>query len=122
MSMSVLGFDWDRIKKSVVASEEHQIYLGSCLSLTPSGKYYNVYANSNVEVCEACGEQVELPCDESTPCSGSSGDPLTGKGHCEACQDAAWMQKLEEEANEHGLYITSGKGDPCDIFVEGQYE
>jgi len=117
MNTSALGFDWNTIKKAVMDSEEHQNYLGSCLSLTPSGKYYNAYANSNVEVCDACGEQIDLPCDESTPCTGSSGDPLTGKGHCEACKDAAWYKALENEANECGLYVVSGDDDPCDLFV-----
>lgn len=30
-------------------------YLGSVLSLAPSGKYYTPFANSNVDVCPQCG-------------------------------------------------------------------
>ena len=35
----------------------------------------------------------------------------------EAEKDAAWYEALEELCSEHGLYLTSGEGDPCDLFI-----
>lgn len=32
-----------------------QVYLGSCFSILPSGKYYTPFANSNVDLCKLCG-------------------------------------------------------------------
>lgn len=31
--------------------------------------------------------------------------------------DTEWWEKVEQEAEERGLFITSGEGDPCDIFI-----
>ena len=105
---------WEEVEPG---RKERQVYLGSCLNLTPSGKYYTPFACSNVEVCRACAEASDGPCDETSPCTGSTGDPLTGEGHCEVCRDAAWQKQLESEAEEFGLYVTSGEGNACDIMV-----
>ncbi|MCI0421493.1 MAG: hypothetical protein L0312_20090 [Acidobacteria bacterium] len=40
-----------------------------------------------------------------------------GTGSREAYLDELFGEKLESEAEEHGLYITSGEGDPCDVFA-----
>ena len=32
-------------------------------------------------------------------------------------RDSLYMEALEEIAEEHGMYITSGEGDPCDLFA-----
>jgi len=112
------GTPWEEVEPG---RRERQIYLGSWLNMSPSGKYYMPYACSNVEVCRACAEASDAPCDETSPCTGSTGDPLTGEGHCEVCRDAAWQKQLEDEASEFGLYVTSGEGDPCDIMI-GQYK
>ncbi|MGH7175258.1 MAG: hypothetical protein ACREGR_02785, partial [Minisyncoccia bacterium] len=40
-----------------------------------------------------------------------------GMGSREAYLDSIWQELLEKEADEHGLFVTSGEGDPCDIFV-----
>lgn len=32
-------------------------------------------------------------------------------------RDEAWYEALGEVAGEHDMYITSGEGDPCDLFV-----
>jgi len=31
--------------------------------------------------------------------------------------DAAWYDALDDVAESHDMYITSGEGDPCDIFI-----
>ena len=35
----------------------------------------------------------------------------------DAANDAAWYAALDQIADEHNLFVTSGEGDPCDIFV-----
>lgn len=35
----------------------------------------------------------------------------------EAREDQEWWEALEKKASEHGLYISSGEGDPTDIVV-----
>ena len=124
--MSKTGINWEAVREKLDGEEweevetdreERTLYLGSVMSLTPSGKVYTPWACSNVEACKACQEALDGPCDDTSRCTGSTGDPLEGEGHCEVCRDAAWNKLLEEEASEHGLYITSGEGDMCDILV-----
>lgn len=85
-------FDWPGLVRSLEPCGEqcyegtHQVYLGSCLSLSPSGKYYTAFACSNVT-------------------------------ETEAERDEAWWAALERAAEKHGLFVTSGEGDPTDIFV-----
>jgi hypothetical protein len=87
--------DWDiikyRIKEATIDCMDDgvpfkSIYVGSILNLTPSGKYYTPWANSNVT-------------------------------EREADIDRAWWERLEQEAEKHGLFIFCGEGDPTDIFV-----
>lgn len=40
-----------------------------------------------------------------------------GIGSAEACDDEVWRDTLEDDLSEHGLYLESGEGDPCDLFV-----
>lgn len=40
-----------------------------------------------------------------------------GCGSREAFLDECYRDALEMEAEDHGLFISSGDGDPCDIFV-----
>lgn len=35
----------------------------------------------------------------------------------EANQDEAWLQQAEEELATIGCWMSSGEGDPCDLFV-----
>ena len=35
----------------------------------------------------------------------------------EAEEDEEWWEEMDKEAGKHGLFITSGEGDPTDIFV-----
>ena len=62
------------------------IYLGSILSIMPSGKYYMPWACSNVT------EE-------------------------EAAKDEAFREALESEAEEAGLSLESGEGNPLDMFA-----
>jgi hypothetical protein len=131
MSESKIGIDWDSILEELETAEwepidrhteERQVYLGGVSGLSPSGKYYTPWASSNVEACKQCAEASDGPCDETSPCYGRKEwtDPLdsdNAEHHCEVCRDIAWQNQLDEEAGEHGLFVTSGEGDPCDIFV-----
>jgi hypothetical protein len=40
-----------------------------------------------------------------------------GLGSHEAAQDEDFREALEEVADHHGLWLTSGEGDPCDLLV-----
>lgn len=42
--------EWERVDDY----EEKRVYLGSIFNLTPSGKFYTPFANSNVDRCERC--------------------------------------------------------------------
>ena len=35
----------------------------------------------------------------------------------EADDDAGWYEALDQVAQEHGAWVESGEGDPCDLFV-----
>ena len=40
-----------------------------------------------------------------------------GLGCAEARDDEVWMESLEEDLSDYGMYLESGEGDPCDLFV-----
>jgi hypothetical protein len=113
------GVNWDVVKEEMAQvpweptfdddGEDRRVYLGTVMALYPSGKFYTPFAHGNVEICEACAKAGDVPCDETSPCSGDD--------CCEACRDAKYRAALESEADEHGFFIESGEGDPCDIFV-----
>lgn len=54
---------WDAVQELPGAEEGEDefgnrilhVYLGSCFSILPSGKYYTPFANSNVDLCELRG-------------------------------------------------------------------
>jgi hypothetical protein len=113
------GFRWEVIIADAVKAEPVEIepgmfhvsvYIGSVLSIYPSGKYYTPFANSNVEVCEECA-RTDVPCDTLAPCNLESGE------HCEACQDASFSKMLDAEAERAGFWIENGEGDPTDMFA-----
>ena len=35
----------------------------------------------------------------------------------EAAEDEEWREEVEQELSEYGLFLFSGDGDPCDLFV-----
>ena len=66
MDLRNLGLDFDAIRARMDAEEyaasddgfnmyERRVYLGTVFGLTPSGKYYTPWANSNVAGCPGCG-------------------------------------------------------------------
>lgn len=40
-----------------------------------------------------------------------------GVGSREAYEDQCFSEAMEDEASEHGCFIQSGEGDPCDLFL-----
>ena len=85
-------------------------YMGSCLSLAPSGKYYMPWACSNLDPCEFCdGEGKE---DDEAPC-----EHCGGVGSQEAHFDEIFYEELESAAERAGVYITGSEGDGCDVMV-----
>lgn len=121
------GIDWTAVRKDLDSQEwqdtydgdrqERLSFLGTVFHLYPSGKYYMPFACSNVEVCETCAQASDAPCDEDSPCVPPIGYDEDEEYHCEVCQDAAFLENLELEAEKHGLFIGCGEGDPCDIFA-----
>lgn len=112
------NLDTEEWTKTEPDREERSLYLGSVFNLYPSGKYYMPFACSNVEVCEACANAFDGPCDETSPCIPPADyDMDDGPYHCEVCKDQQFGKLLEEEAEQHGLFVTCGEGDPCDILV-----
>lgn len=93
------------------------IYIGSVMSLLPSGKYYMPFACSNVEICEVCKQAGHVPCTEDDPCKHQDDSEDTEEYHCEACKDARWFEQADEELNSIGAYMFSGEGDPTDLFI-----
>ena len=84
---------------NMMASE----FLGTVFALCPSGKYYTPWANSNVESCNRC--------------KGKGCDFCGHLGSREAFEDQLYYETLDDLAEKHGMYIMSGEGDPCDVFV-----
>jgi hypothetical protein len=82
--------------------------LGTVMGMAPSGKYYSGWTEDEPETCSECKVHSTLPCGREHVCTGATGDPLTGNGHCEGCVDAAWKMQLESEAGINGMYIESG--------------
>ena len=109
------GIDWNGVKEEMEENGGYierdgeiyrQIFLGTVFNLTPSGKYYTFWACGNLELCPLC--------------EGEGCDFCGNLGSREALLDQIFWEKLEHEAEEHGYYITSGEGDPCDVLI-GQY-
>jgi len=95
MTLEPTDINWEAIKRELEMAEPYLdecgnkvkgLFLGSVLSISPSGKYYTPWASSNVS-------------------------------ESEAEKDQEWWEKLEAEAGKHGFFITSGEGDPTDIYV-----
>lgn len=62
------------------------LYIGSVLSIFPSGKFYTPFANSNIENVR------------------------------EALIDECYREALESKLDSLGLWMESGEGDPLDTF------
>lgn len=95
-------------------------YIGTVMGLLPSGKYYTVFACSNVEVCDACKKASEVPCNTDKPCirPDDNEDDTEEEYHCEACKDAKWHEQAENELESIGAYLTCSEGCATDLIVE----
>jgi len=91
-----------------------QVYIGTIMCLTPSGKYYTPWACSNVEVCKECAECADVPCTADRPCDREGAE---GSGHCEACLDAAWWAQLEEDLEDINAWVVPSEGCATDVLV-----
>lgn len=144
---------WDAVQ-SLPSSEPYfdfdglfvrAVYLGSVLSIIPSGKYYTPWANSNVDDCELCegtgrGPLMQCPYCEGLgerdyfeynpqlglmPCHTCHGTgelhdacpDCCGLGSREAHLDEVMSQALEEEAEKFDCTVGAGEGDPTDLFL-----
>lgn len=135
--------------------ETRTIYLGSVLSLYPSGKYYMPFACSNLDACDTCSGTGKAPHRHkrrsvkkwknaydrnSAKWQRTHGDGLRpcdnaylhyclrhmyaddcaacgGVGSREAYLDELYREKLESEADAHGLCITGSEGDGLDVLI-----
>ena len=97
-----------------------EVYLGSILNLSPSGKVYMPWATGNLEFCPRCKghgsmwktDRWDPLCQYKVECSWCG-----GLGCREAWLDQHWREALEREAEKHDCYIAAGEGDACDLFL-----
>ena len=131
--------------------QTRQMFLGTVFQLLPSGKYYQPWACSNVEVCPNCFGTGSKPGNYPVRVQQRSkaryerllrkairsGTPkknykkrqaalnrymqtcsvCNGIGSKEAYDDECWYEQAEKELNSIGCSLTSGEGDPCDMFA-----
>jgi len=127
------GIIWSAVKEDMKNEDVYydaenesfykSVFLGSTLSLCPSGKYYMPFACSNLTPCPDCtgtgkvkgvrfessGKEVEDIEYECFRCGGS--------GSHEAHKDQLWYDQLEKECDKHGFWHQSGEGDATDMFI-----
>ena len=78
-------------------------FMGTVLGLTPSGKCYTFFANSNVDQCPKC--------------KGDGCDFCGHLGSREAYLDYVWREAAEDFATRKGLTVENGEGSGSDIFL-----
>lgn len=106
-----MTFDWDAVKKEVPKESVEwegendlivqRTWLGSIMTLSPSGKIYTPFANSNVVRCDKC--------------NGNGCEHCLFIGSVEAAKDEIFQELLEKKLEEIGLYI---HWFDSDIFAE----
>jgi hypothetical protein len=89
------GFNWAKIKELMEQEEWQDDYDGQQTRMVLLGTVFNIMPSGKYYMPWACSNVTEE----------------------EAEQDAAFMEQLEAEAEEHGYFITSGEADFCDLFV-----
>ena len=118
-----LGLDLEEIKKElenegeIVEEDERKfrsLYIGKVFDIYPSGKYYTPFASSNLEPCPVCEGTGQY--------NGSECQYCDGYGSREALLDEVFHQKLENELQKYGIFLTSGEGDPTDVFAQIEVE
>lgn len=85
-------------------------FLGTVMTLMPSGKYYTSWASNNVAPCPRCkGTGLRGPLFEEycTLCE--------GLGSVEVSWDVRFRNALDKAAEKYGGWIANGD-DPCDLF------
>lgn len=94
-------------------------YLGSQLTLTFSGKYYQPFACSNVDLCPACmGEGSVEICGEHGPSVKKVECPICqGVGSFEAFVDEVWWEELDRVAARYECVVDFGEGNPLDTYL-----
>jgi hypothetical protein len=90
------------------------VYLGTVFGIMPSGKYYEPYANSNVDACPRCKGTRKFNGQDCPYCE--------GMGSREALEDDWMHEALMHHAAQHGCFVSSGEGNPCDIFLSQEVE
>lgn len=90
-------FHWDVIKEEAILNSEEAKpeWDGSKIGLCFLGTVFNLTPSGKYYMPWACSNVTEA----------------------EALQDELWYEALEEIANEYEMFVTSGEGDPCNIFV-----
>jgi hypothetical protein len=90
----IAAWDWQDIKaelqSNVYEDDDGNMvgscYIGSILSLAPSGKYYTFWTSNQ-----------------------------TAK---DVIKDEAFFKALEELADKNDMYLSSGEGDLCDLYLQ----
>ena len=101
----VVSVDWQDSTQMIAS-----LFLGAVFGLTPSGKFYTPWANGNVEDCPRChGSGHTANGKDCTWCS--------GLGSREAYLDDLWTQEVDRVSYRFGVFVFSGEGDPCDLFI-----
>jgi hypothetical protein len=131
---------------SMDEGKHRSLYLGTVMSIFPSGKFYTPWANSNVDPCPRCkgsGNGKMVPCSrchdgwrdipliedakdfpeiQCWVCGGKGTQHMPcshcgGMGSREAYEDERFREMMDTVANEHGVWVESGEGDFCDLFL-----
>lgn len=95
MGVAVKDIDWEGLKESIEAAEVGEDECGNRVKSVYLGSVFSLSPSGKYYTPFACSNVTEK----------------------EAEEDEAWYEELEETAQEHGLFIESGQGDPTDIIV-----
>ena len=89
-------FDWKKIKELVEQQEPQDDFDGCCkIKLYYLGSVFNIMPSGKYYTPWACSNVTEE----------------------EARKDEKFRERMEQEAEKYGLFVTCGEGDPTDIFV-----
>jgi len=95
--------DWERPWHGDAWRRQRSYYLGSILTLSPSGKVYTPWACSNLTPCPRC--------------RGRGCDHCGELGSREAHEDQAWREGIDDACSRYGLSWASG-GNVCDLYLQ----
>lgn len=92
--MTATGIDWDAVRKEMEREEWQRVEPDREERLVFLGTVFRLFPSGKYYM----------------PWS-------TNVTEDEAKKDEEYRELLEEEAEEHGFFVTAGEGDPCDIFA-----